>query len=220
MRRLFARAKRSRRDERGFTLTEVVVVVVVMAIVITPISIAVTQSMKLTPDASARTKVAVDTSLLVDRFTADIANSSLNGGVLTGATPNVFSNLDIYCGDTSALTFYWPENSWLVLTTDTTLKSTAPTLVAYTADWTTVSGGKKFVLSRSYVVPGGGYIGKRAMLSGFCTTGQKVATLTNEAKGTNNGATRRVSMTVWVRRAIDSAQTKIVLTGSVRDTGV
>ena len=222
MRRVRARAARRQRDQRGFTLTEVVVVVVVMGLVVAPLALAVTQALKLTPDAGARTQVATDGTLLADRFSADIANTNYNGGgVVTGGT-GAFTTRNVTCGETTPpAAFVIPENGWIVLTTDTALKSTAPIVVAYSVVWTQVTGGYKFVLNRAYIpFNSTSWSPAKAMLTGYCKTGERVATLTNEAKGTDGRATRRVTMSVFLRRSISSDPTNVVVTASVRNSGV
>jgi prepilin-type N-terminal cleavage/methylation domain-containing protein len=212
-----ARAAHARREQRGFTITEVVVVVVVMGLVIAPIALGVTQALQLTPDAGARTKVAADTSLLADRFNADIASSSLASGIQT-ATGKTLPR-DVACGEATQARFLEPENTWFTLTMDTTLKSSAAVIVSYHVVWTSVTGGQQFVVTRTDYTGGSFHVTK--MLTGYCATNDKVATITNVAKGGGSGsANRRVSMSIWVRRTISSPPTVVTLNAAVRDTDV
>ena len=70
------RARRGGGDQRGFTVVEMVTCVVLMGIVVAPLALAVSQAINLVPEDRARSEAAIDRSLVLNRFSDDLANAS------------------------------------------------------------------------------------------------------------------------------------------------
>ncbi len=73
--RRFLAARRSARDERGFTLVELVMTITIMGLVITPLSMAMIQALTLIPTSGARTQTATDGVRLQSALVSDISQA-------------------------------------------------------------------------------------------------------------------------------------------------
>jgi prepilin-type N-terminal cleavage/methylation domain-containing protein len=83
--RLHPRGRAPRRplpcSEQGFTLVELLTTIVIMGLVVTPLSIVMTQALTLVPESSERTKSSTDADRLVRDFSNDVANANLFSGL-------------------------------------------------------------------------------------------------------------------------------------------
>ncbi len=64
------------RDERGFTMTEVLMTVIIMGMIAYPISMVLTHALTLMPQSGSRSAAAADRAFFVNTFSDDVANST------------------------------------------------------------------------------------------------------------------------------------------------
>jgi prepilin-type N-terminal cleavage/methylation domain-containing protein len=75
-----------RRDDRGFTLTELLVCVTLLGVLVAALGAGVMHAVKSVPEASARSDAALNRARLVLEFADDVANAT-TASIQTSATP-------------------------------------------------------------------------------------------------------------------------------------
>ena len=203
------------RDERGFTLVELLTAIVVLGLIMAPLTMAVVQAMRVVPQSNTRTGVATDAARLLTTFTRDIGNANSQWANASGKILNT------------------PVNAWDGTSTGTVAcpASGQPTIVE--ADWNdlaqtliskqteqyvvkSVSAGSSVAAIEIHRVTSGIGVSNsdELYLSGYCKLSSTFAT----TKVKTVSGVEDVQVTLSLTDQNGAPLTTVVLDGNVRST--
>jgi prepilin-type N-terminal cleavage/methylation domain-containing protein len=154
--------RRARRDESGYTLTELLVTITITAIIGVVISQAFLLTLKLGRETTARNKFATDTTFLINAFSDDVANAtSQPTGVTVTANAAATSRPTGTSDRVSSFgTFPLPGGQSATYKATIT-KAGQPTTPLYATVWTAM-------ITRELDPGGGAPIATSTMLKAYC----------------------------------------------------
>jgi prepilin-type N-terminal cleavage/methylation domain-containing protein len=200
----------SPRGEHGFTVTEMITAVVIMGVILAPLTMALTQSLKLLPEAGARSESAIQETKFVERFAQDVSEITSSPLMFTTwpASP-----APLRCGDAAAGLNYF-------LFFGTKARGTEPVRnVFYLASFLPpVAGAREMRVTRVVLGPSNVVVEpSESVLSGYCVPGEPVAYVDNTIADTGS---RRYILTVLLRPEPDMPVETITAEAAVRSTNI
>jgi prepilin-type N-terminal cleavage/methylation domain-containing protein len=213
------------RDERGFTLVEMLATIVIMGLVVAPLTAALMEAINLIPAAGDRTKLATDTVLVEKQFSDDVADAQFFWNIPASAVPfqepatgawtlaNSTSPTQSCGAAANVFAFY---AAW----TDTGAGATDTRAKAALWAWGVTGSGttQQVVLTRTFWPDtSSGHTNDPAvtMLTGYCKSGDNFFSV-NTTAPTANQSYEDVQFTFSLRNSLGQPLPKVTLDARIR----